>query len=181
MFTKIITAVFRDLLRRDVMVVYMDIIILSKDMVEFLQRFVKVLEIVASNGLLIKWETCQILHRTVNFLGYIIQNISIRPAEENLKAVENFLISTDRKLLQRFLGLTSYFRKFIGNYAIVAKPLTDMLRKKNVQEALVVLQFRNCMTPTQLRWCIPMPACTVTEQCSYRKVWTNRICVQCSA
>ena len=56
----------------------------------------------------------------------------------------------NQKSVQRFLGLTSYFRRFIPDYAIIAKPLSDLLRK-NVKfemgqnEIIALEQLRNLL------------------------------------
>lgn len=129
-FTRYIAAVLRDLIQDGTIIVYMDdIVIPAKDEMEGLEKFRVVLSRAAASGLQIKWSKCQILQREVNFLGYVVCNGSIKPAEEKIRAVKNFPIPTDRKAVQRFLGLTSYFRKFIENYAVIAKPLSDLLRK----------------------------------------------------
>lgn len=47
-----------------------------------------------------------------------------------IQAVKRFPIPTNAKTLQRFLGLTSYFRKFVKNYSTIAKPLSDLLRNE---------------------------------------------------
>ncbi|XP_065356157.1 uncharacterized protein LOC135950549 [Calliphora vicina] len=112
-FTRFLSAVFKDLIRNGTAIVYMDdIIIPSKDMIEGLEKFMVVLERAASNGLQIKWEKCQILQSSVKFLGYIIKNGSIKPAVEKIRVVKDFPIPTDQKMMQRFLGLTSYFRRY---------------------------------------------------------------------
>lgn len=43
--------------------------------------------------------------------------------------MENFAIPTKVQEVQSFLGLCSYFRRFIQDFSIVAKPLYDLLRK----------------------------------------------------
>lgn len=71
----------------------------------------------------------RILVRRMDFLGYIVENGTIAFSGTKTKAVENFPLPHDKKSLQSFLGRTSYFRRFIEGYAVVAKPLSDLLRK----------------------------------------------------
>lgn len=111
-------------------VAYMDdLIIPAKDMDEGIQKLDRVLTRAAEYNLKIKWSKYRILVRRVDFLGYILENGTIAPSKVKTQAVANFPIPHDKKSLQRFLGLTSYFRRFIEGYAVVAKPLTDILRK----------------------------------------------------
>uniref|UniRef100_W8C8Q1 RNA-directed DNA polymerase n=1 Tax=Ceratitis capitata TaxID=7213 RepID=W8C8Q1_CERCA len=131
-FTRFITAVFRELINNGTVITYMDdLIIPAEDEIEGLGKFEQVLEVAAKNNLSVKWSKCQFLRRKVTFLGYVIENSSIRPSEGKISAVNNFPLPTDKKSLQRFLGLTSYFRRFVEGYAVVAKPLSDLLRKDN--------------------------------------------------
>lgn len=70
----------------------------------------------------------------MSFLGYIIQDGTITPGAEKIQSVKEFPIPRDKKGIQRFLGLTSYFRKFINGYATVARPLSDLLRNESKYE-----------------------------------------------
>lgn len=89
-----------------------------------------VLQAAAANGMQIKWGKCQFLMRKVDFLGYVVEDGSLKPSEAKTSAIQNFPLPRDRKALQRFLGLTSYFRRFVEGYAVTAKPLSDLLRKE---------------------------------------------------
>ena len=53
----------------------------------------------------------------------------LKPNDRNLDAVKNFLPPTNLKQLQQFLGLTSYYCRFIPGYAEVAYPLHVLTRK----------------------------------------------------
>ncbi|GIY83445.1 retrovirus-related Pol polyprotein from transposon 297, partial [Caerostris extrusa] len=61
--------------------------------------------------------------------GHIVENGTIRPSPAKTIAVKRFPVPTNVKRIQSFLGLTSYFRKFIPEYSKIAKPLSDLLRK----------------------------------------------------
>lgn len=131
-FQRFINHVFRDLIRGKIVLVYVDdIIILAKDEDEAILRLARVLECAAQHGLEINWRKCQFLKRTVEFLGYIIENGTIKPSLTKTNAVRKFPEPKTIKQIQSFLGLTGYFRKFIEDYATIARPLSDILRKQN--------------------------------------------------
>lgn len=106
-----------------------DIVVLAVNETEAIERLKMVFDCAAKAGLNISWKKCQFLQRSIEFLGHVIENGEIKPSRQKSKAVRNFLEPTTIKKLQSFLGLTGFFRKFIKHYAIIAKPLTDLLRK----------------------------------------------------
>ncbi|GBN29181.1 hypothetical protein AVEN_45866-1 [Araneus ventricosus] len=66
--------------------------------------------------------------RKIEFLGYLIEEGTIRLSPSKTTAVQNFPQPKNVKQMQSFLGLTEYFRKFVPSYSKIAKPLSDMLR-----------------------------------------------------
>jgi len=108
-----------------------DIIVPSKNEYEGLKALEELLSVASRAGLRIKWEKAQFLKSKIHFLGYTIENGTIAPINEKIKAVVNFPILQSRQALQRYLGLTSYMRRFIKDYALTAKPLSDLLRMKS--------------------------------------------------
>uniref|UniRef100_A0A0K8VRE6 RNA-directed DNA polymerase n=1 Tax=Bactrocera latifrons TaxID=174628 RepID=A0A0K8VRE6_BACLA len=132
-FCRYISAIFRDLVQAGVIVVYMDDIP-SQNEEEAIEKLDCVLKRAENFGLKIKWEKCQFLLKRINFLGYVIDEDGIRPSNDKVRSVQSFPLPHDKKSLQRFLGLTSYFRRFIEGYAVVARLLRDLLRKNVVFE-----------------------------------------------
>ncbi|GFS73222.1 retrovirus-related Pol polyprotein from transposon 297 [Trichonephila clavipes] len=105
-----------------------DIVILAKNESEAIDRLKKVLKVSSDYGLQINFGKCQFLHRKIEFLGHIIENNKLFPSPSTTKSVVHYPETKTTKV-QCFLGLTGYFRKFIPAYSVIAKPLSDLLRK----------------------------------------------------
>lgn len=132
-FQRFINQIFRELIRDGVVLTYVDdIIVPSADFEVALSGLEKVLCVAERFGLDINWGKCKFLQTRVEFLGLIIENGSTRPTEHKTEAVMRFPQPKTIKQVQSFLGLTGYFRKFIKNYALIARPLSNLL-KMNVK------------------------------------------------
>ncbi|XP_017467881.1 PREDICTED: uncharacterized protein K02A2.6-like [Rhagoletis zephyria] len=128
-FQRYINAVFRDAIREGIVLTYMDdLIVISADYVDGLERLKRVLGIASIAGLDINLEKCQFLTRRVEFLGHIIEDGMVKPSETKIEAVKHFPKPTTVRQVQAFLGLTGYFRKFIPDYSRIAHPLSNLLR-----------------------------------------------------
>lgn len=131
-FQRFINCIFHELIKNKMVLAYMDdLIIPGRSEIECLTNLKKVLQLSAEYGLEINWKKCQFLTTKVEYLGTIIENGKMTPSEDKIMAVKKMKNPTNIKQLQRFLGLTGYFRKYIENYALIAKPLTNLLRKNN--------------------------------------------------
>lgn len=129
-FQRFINTIFRDLMNFGIALPYLDdIIIPAKNEDEAVGRLKQVLRICQDYGLEINKKKCHLLKTRIEFLGHIIENGQIFPSETKTQAVLKFPVPKAVKNLQSFLGLTSYFRKFIPDYSIIAKPLSDLLKK----------------------------------------------------
>ncbi|KAI7802904.1 hypothetical protein IRJ41_022848 [Triplophysa rosa] len=65
---------------------------------------------------------------SIPFLGHMISKEGIRPSADHLTAIANAPRPADMVALRSFVGLTSWFNKFLPNYATVVEPLRQMLR-----------------------------------------------------
>ena len=70
-----------------------------------------------------------IIIEQMSFLEFIINWQELWTDLTKVKVVVIFLRLTNKTEVQAFLGLTTYYRRFVKNFAKVASPLNDMLRK----------------------------------------------------
>lgn len=62
-------------------------------------------------------------------MGHAVQDGKIWPGKEKTVTVKQFAVPKNVKAVQSFLGLTGFFRKFVKDYSIIARPLTNLLKK----------------------------------------------------
>lgn len=150
-FVRFINDIFRDLVRRGVMLVYMDdIMVLANTNQHAIENLKLVLTKASEYGLKINWKKCEFLVTRVEYLGHVIENNTVGPSELKVNAVKKFPEPKTVKQLQQFLGLTGHFRKFIFNYSIIARPLSNLLR----DDVKFVFQEREKIAFDSLKKCL---------------------------
>lgn len=131
-FQRHINCVFRELIQAGIVMVYMDdVVVPGKDVQDGLMKLKMVMEVAQVYGLDIKFSKCQFLKRKIEFLGHVIEEGTVAPTPRKAAAVQFYPEPKTLAEVHSFLGLSGYFRKFIPNYAKVAKPLSDLLRTTN--------------------------------------------------
>ena len=80
-------------------------------------------------GLKLKPQKLQILVQKLVFLGHQINQGTISPNPNKLETIKQLKPPNNQKTCRPVCGLLSYFRRYVQNYAIIAKPLTDLLKK----------------------------------------------------
>ena len=66
----------------------------------------------------------------MEYLGHLITPSGLKPNSRLVSAVQEFQTPSDIRELRRFLGLASYYRKFVPKFAKVAEPLHRLTRKE---------------------------------------------------
>lgn len=132
-FQRHVRAVFRQLIASGTVLAYLDDLIIPAVSEEGgLEKLSVVLKVASNYGLVINWKKCELLVDKVEYLGYIVEAGQIRPSHRKTVAVAKYPEPRTVEQVQSFLGLTGYFRKFIPQYAIHARPLSQLL-KNNVK------------------------------------------------
>ncbi|MEM7070058.1 MAG: reverse transcriptase family protein [Pseudomonadota bacterium] len=72
---------------------------------------------------------CQFARKSINFLGHKLSRAGISPDPTKLMAIKAMPAPASRDEVKSFMGLASYYRRFIKNFAKIADPLHQTLRK----------------------------------------------------
>ena len=94
----------------------------------------EVVKRLVENDLYIKPEKYKWKIRKVGFLGVVIGPEGIKMKEEKIKGIFEQLTLKRVKDIQKFLGLTNYYQWFIKDFAVIARPLHDIVKKDQKQE-----------------------------------------------
>lgn len=127
--------------------VYMDdIIIYSTSLQEHLINISKVMETLRKHNLKIQIDKSEFLQKEVAFLGHIVTPEGVKPNPDKIKVIQNWPLPKNETELKGFLGTMGYYRKFIKDFAKIAKPLTQQLRKgeKITHSPEFVSAFNRC-------------------------------------
>jgi len=100
---------------------------------DHLQRIQQVFETLRANQCYLKESKCIFAQPSLEYLGHIISDAGVAIDPDKTKDMIHWPTPTNMTKLRAFLGLTGYYRKFVKNYGIIAKPLTNVLRLKQFQ------------------------------------------------
>ena len=104
-----------------------DMIVYSKMEEDHLRRLQAMFERFHEHGLKLKPSKCSFLHKQITFLGHEISADGMKPGTLNLKGIAEMAPPANYTEVRHFLRMTGFFRRFIKNYARIAKPLNDIL------------------------------------------------------
>ena len=114
------------------MFVYMDdIVIYAKSLKEHNEKLENLLGRLKTAALVLQPDKCRFLCKEIGYLGHVISEEGVKPDPGKIEAVSKFPCPKGRKNVKQFLGLAGYYRRFIPEFASIAKPMT-LLLKKNV-------------------------------------------------
>ena len=131
-FQRMINSVFKEELDNFVLVYLDDILVFSTTLEEHIQHIRKALERLRSAKLYARLHKCAFFQHRVEYLGFDVSAEGVQPSPDKVKAVVEWPIPQSVRDVRGFLGLASFYRRFIKQFSLKARPLTDLTCEKHV-------------------------------------------------
>jgi hypothetical protein len=123
-FQCVMNQILQPYLRRFVLVFLDDILIYSTSLEQHVQHLQLVLQTLRDHKLFLKHSKCSFAQHKLEYLGHTISADGVATDPQKTNAMLQWPQPTNTTEVRAFLSLTGYYRKFIRNYGIIAKPLT---------------------------------------------------------
>jgi hypothetical protein len=116
-------------LRKFVLVFFDDILIYSSTYEDHLQHLSLILQKLQADQWQVKFSKCEFAQQSITYLGHVISAASVATDQSKIATIRDWPVPSNTKELRSFLALLGYYRKFVKNYGVLAKPITNLLRK----------------------------------------------------
>jgi len=128
-FQRLMNKIFKEQLNKFVVIYIDDTNVFSTTFEKHLIHLRTVFDKLRINGLKLQPSKCHFGKTSLAFLGHIIGKDGIQPDPNKVSAIQQFPIPTNLTILRGFLGLASYYRRFVKDFAKKAAPLHQLIRK----------------------------------------------------
>ena len=130
MFQAMMNKILRDLINKGKVVAFVDDILVGTKTEEGHNKIMEeILGRLEENNLYVKPEKCVQKVRKIGFLGIIIGPNEIEMEKEKVEGVLSWSEPKNMKDVRKFLGLANYYRRFIKDFAWIARPMNILMRK----------------------------------------------------
>ncbi|GBG63208.1 hypothetical protein CBR_g36976 [Chara braunii] len=133
-FQSLMDKVFRHQINQFVVVYLDDILIFGKSMEEHMRHLEEVMQILKDTQLHLNLEKSEFGRDNVIYLGHRLFAAGLEPEATKVEVIQKWPKPANAHELRSFLGLASYYRKFVPKFSIIARPLSR-LASKNVSYA----------------------------------------------
>lgn len=107
-----------------------DIVVFSKTFDEHLSSIEQLFQRLQTSGISLKLSKCVFASNKVDFLGFELSNVGIKPQSRLTDAINKYGVPSTKKELKGFLGLAGFYRDFIPDFAKISKPLNELTSDK---------------------------------------------------
>ena len=153
-FQRLMDTVLKDLIGLECFCFVDDLVIFSSTAAEHARRLESVLQRFEEANLQLHPGKCVFAQPQVQYLGFVLSENGVSASPEKVKAVRQYPTPKNVRDVRAFLGLASFYRRLVPQFAELAKPLTMLTRKNrefswgpSQQEAFDRLKEKLCTPP----------------------------------
>lgn len=106
-----------------------DIIIVTPTFDLHLEVLLEVLRRIRDAGLKVSAEKCNFCRSELKYLGYVVDENGLHVDPEKVEAMLRIPSPSNVKEVRQFLGVVSWYRRFVENFSTLVAPLTNLLKK----------------------------------------------------
>jgi hypothetical protein len=133
-FQRCMLNIFSDMVECFLEIFMDDFSIFGDSFDDFLTNLEKVLSRCEEKNLLMNWEKCHFMVTNGNVLGHIISSKGIEADKSKIELIANLPTPKSIKDVRSFLGHAGFYRRFIKDFSVISKPLSNLLTKDNIFE-----------------------------------------------
>lgn len=153
-FERLMESVLADLTWKICLVYLDDVIVFGQTFQEEVQRLKKVFTRLREVKLLMNPKKCSFFCKEVTYLGHVVSSQGVDTDPKKISAVRDWPMPKNKTELRSFLGLCTYYRKFVQGFSRIARPLHRLTEDKmefvwteECQEAFEALKRKLEETP----------------------------------
>jgi hypothetical protein len=137
-FQSLMNHVFHPFLHHFFLVFFDDILIYSKTWPSHLSHVNQILHLLSKHQLFLKQYKYVFGASKLEYMGHIVGKDGVQVDPKQIESMQDWLLPKTLKSLRVFLGLTSYYRKFVWNYGKISALLTSLLKKNTFNRTSIV-------------------------------------------
>ena len=107
-----------------------DILICSESKAEQHDKIKAVLARLQGSNVNLNWKKCQFDLPEIDFLGYVVSEKGISPSPSKVSAILEAPVPNNLTELQSFIGMVTYYSRFIRNFSEILSPLYELTKKQ---------------------------------------------------
>jgi len=135
-FQEMMNKILRDIINKGKVAAFVDNILVETEIEEGHNEIVeKVLKRLEENDLYVKPEKYMWKVRKIGFLEVVIGSNGIEMEKKKIDRVLSWPEPENIEDIRKFLGLTNYYRRFIKNFAQVARPMNDLYNQTSTSSS----------------------------------------------
>lgn len=128
-FERLMERVLDGLLWKSALVYLDDVVVYGGSFEATLERLEAVLKRFRESNLKLSPKKCCLFQRQVPFLGHIVSGDGVKTDPEKVRVVREWPVPCSVSEVRGFVGLCTYYRRFIKDFARIATPLHELTRK----------------------------------------------------